>query len=257
MNPLRKVYFLLLSISSLTFAQDISQNAPQPEPIAYRNPITAMMERYNQPVSIEIQPGWNLTEKQKETALRAPQLVESNSRVCCVYPEDMNPTEEQLSDGSALNPLQRKLIRRARLRARQLAAWYARKDAEQYNKDNSDALAAVEKQGVHLVIHLRKQRGYCMNGTTRLRTFRVCSGKRSTPTPKGHYHVLEKRQKHRSNLYNASMPFFMRLTIDGVGLHQGPVRSYPASHGCIRLTYDDARFLFKTCDVGTAVFVVD
>ena len=69
--------------------------------------------------------------------------------------------------------------------------------------------------------------------------------------------VLEKRQKHRSNLYNASMPFFMRLTIDGVGLHQGPVRSYPASHGCIRLTYDDARFLFKTCDVGTAVFVVD
>ena len=262
MSPLRKLLSLaVISCAALVQAcatvdqqaQDLPQ--PEPEPIVYRNPLVAMMDGYYELAEIEIKPAWNLTEKQMLTATQPPQKAEGIARGY-VYPEDKHPTAEQLADGTALNPNQRRLMKKARSYARRLAAWHSRVAAEKYNQDNSASLAAVEKLGVHIIINLKKQRGVCKDGDKVLRSFRVCTGKRSTPTPKGHFHIIEKHEKHRSNLYNnASLPFFMRLTVNGVGLHQGPVRSYPASHGCIRLTWDDARFLFKQCAVGTAVFI--
>lgn len=226
--------------------------------IKYRNPLVEMMRSYHQPVQIEIDPAWNLTELQKDTALQPPCWVIRKGRVRYYYPEDAEPTPEQIADGTALTPQQRRLIHIARARGRQQAAWKARLAAEEHNRLHSHALAAAEKAGRHIVIQLGKQRGSFMEGAKEIRSFRVCSGKRSTPTPKGHFHVMEKHKDHRSNLYNnAAMPFFMRLTVDGVGLHQGPVRSWPASHGCIRLRYDDARYLFEQCEVGTPVFVID
>ena len=235
-----------------------SQNTPpppEPEIITYRNPIAAMMDGYYEPAEIELLPGWGLSEKQKVTASQPPR-PEAEGKRGYIYPEDVAPTAEQIAEGSALSPRQRQLMRKARKHARLLAAWHSRKAAEKYNKDHSAELAVKEKQGIYIVIHLKKQRGVCMEGEKVLRQFRVCSGKKSTPTPKGHFHIIEKKQKHNSNLYNnAPMPFFMRLTVDGVGLHQGKLRSWPASHGCIRLSWDDARFLFNKCPVGTAVFV--
>lgn len=235
-----------------------SQNTPpppEPEIIAYRNPLVAMMDGYYEPAEIEILPKWGLTEAQMLTATQSPR-PETGGKRGYIYPEDVAPTPEQTADGSALNPRQRQLMRQARKHARLLAAWHSRKAAEKYNKDHSAELAVKEKQGIHIIVHLKKQRGVCMDGQKVLRQFRVCSGKKSTPTPKGHFHIIEKKEKHKSNLYNNSpMPFFMRLTVDGVGLHQGKVRSWPASHGCIRLSWDDARYLFKQCPIGTAVFV--
>ena len=227
----------------------------QPEPIAYKNPAVAMMKGYNDIAEIEILPAWNLSEKQLVTATQAPTQKGDGANARYIYPEDVQPTKDQVQEGSALTPRQRSLMKSARLRARQVNAFKTRDAAEKYNKEHSEILAKQEKEGLHIIIQLRKQRGVCKDGSKVLRSFRVCSGKRSTPTPQGHFHVMTKHEKHISNLYNSSMPYFMRLTMGGVGLHQGNMRSVPSSHGCIRLTRDDARYLFRKCAVGTPVFI--
>lgn len=226
--------------------------------LSYQNPMTAMVQRYREPVEIEIQPAWGLSEHQLYTAQLPPYGIVKGDRVVrYVYPEDEVPTKEQLADGSALTPVQRRLMKQARREALHRAALQARRDAERFNRENAEALAAADKKGRHIIISLKEQQGVLMDGVNKLRSFRVCSGKASTPTPKGHFRVMEKDEDHVSNLYHCAMPFFMRLTLDGVGLHQGAVRSRPSSHGCIRLSWDDARYLFNNSEVGTAVFVVD
>ncbi|MBQ3525268.1 MAG: L,D-transpeptidase [Akkermansia sp.] len=243
---------LLLCCCSL-WAGQTSADDPAPR---YRNPFRAMSERSSQPVNIRISSEWQLTDAQRRTAMRPPVMKIDAYKIRFLYPEDLEPTPEQVADGSALTRNQRKYMQRARRAALREAIWRVSVEAEAYNRVHSEKLAAIEKQGRHIIINLTEQRGYYMEGSQQIRTFRVCSGKRSTPTPTGHFHIQEKDRHHRSNLYHASMPFFMRLTLDGVGLHQGPIRGYPSSHGCIRLYWDDARFLFERCEVGTAVFVI-
>lgn len=246
--------FLLLALCCCGFAS-AEQGSDESTP-RYRNPMRAMSERYTQPVNIRIPAAWGLSEAQRRTAMQPPVLVPDAKRVRLMYPEDIEPTAEQLADGSALTIKQRSYMKRARRAAMKEAVWRVSAEAEASNRANAAALAAAEKKGRHVIINLSEQRGYYMEGSKMVRSFRVCTGKRSTPTPTGHFHVQEKDRHHRSNLYHASMPFFMRLTLDGVGLHQGPIRSTPASHGCIRLPWEAAAFLFEKCEVGTGVFVV-
>ena len=54
------------------------------------------------------------------------------------------------------------------------------------------------------------------------------------------------------------MPYYLRITYDGVGLHAGPIPrpGHPASHGCIRLPAKMAPVLFEHVGVGTKVSIV-
>jgi lipoprotein-anchoring transpeptidase ErfK/SrfK len=53
------------------------------------------------------------------------------------------------------------------------------------------------------------------------------------------------------------MPFWMRLTSTGIGMHAGviPKPGEAASHGCIRLPKELAPVLFNVVDVGTTVTI--
>ena len=83
------------------------------------------------------------------------------------------------------------------------------------------------------------------------------TGRRGYETPTGVFTVLQKKRRHRSNLYsNAPMPYMIRLTWDGIALHGGAVRDGPASHGCIRLPMAFARELYRVMPMGGAVVVV-
>lgn len=115
----------------------------------------------------------------------------------------------------------------------------------------------------------------------------VASGIATFPTPTGEFAVIEKVTEKRSNLYGkiydasgklvnadarygrdrippggrfvgASMPYFMRLTYDGLGLHAGPIPrpGSPASHGCIRLPKSLAPVLFRRTGLGTPVRII-
>lgn len=117
---------------------------------------------------------------------------------------------------------------------------------------NESLMKAKGSRCVH--IHLATQRGELLvNGQVAM-DFPVSTGKQNS-TPEGTYHILEKDPHHRSNLYHVAMPYFMRLTYDGIGLHVGDVYRTPVSHGCIRMTREACIPLFRLLPVGTEVVI--
>jgi hypothetical protein len=106
----------------------------------------------------------------------------------------------------------------------------------------------------HIVVSLTDQRLYAYHDHQLLAWSNVSSGRVGHETPTGDFSVSQKDVDHHSSLYDdASMPYFMRLTDSGVGLHAGWLPGYPASHGCVRLPFDMARKLFDRVDPGTPV----
>ena len=111
----------------------------------------------------------------------------------------------------------------------------------------------------------------------------VTTGKEGHNTSPGSYKITEKIADKYSNLYGwmeneygevidgdarsedpvppglryvpAPMPYWMRLTDYGVGMHGGiiPQPGEPASHGCIRLPHDFVPTVFEAVKVGTPV----
>ena len=92
----------------------------------------------------------------------------------------------------------------------------------------------------------------------------ICSTGRGGLTPKGIWPVREKRAFNRAlpKYGSVPIPWSLRLDIVTKGGRQliaihahNSVPRYPASHGCIRLRYDDARRMFDWADVGVKVTV--
>jgi lipoprotein-anchoring transpeptidase ErfK/SrfK len=83
----------------------------------------------------------------------------------------------------------------------------------------------------------------------------ILYGANQKPTPNGIFPVLEKRAQHQSNLYNAEMPFMLRLTNDGIAVHGSSVRRGAATHGCIGIPVEFARALFNAVERGDLVVI--
>lgn len=139
----------------------------------------------------------------------------------------------------------------------------------------------------HIEIDVDKQRARFFDGQQEVGWTTVASGIRSFPTPTGRYTVMAKEPDAKSNLYGkiygkggnlvkgnaqmgidpvppggrfegADMPYFLRFTGDGIGMHAGPIPrpGSPASHGCIRMPKALAPILFNHVKVGTQVSIV-
>lgn len=142
----------------------------------------------------------------------------------------------------------------------------------------------------HIVISLKKQRGVIYKGDAPILDYPVSTGTAEFPTPTGTFTILEalesdKRSNIYGKIYNSSnvviksdghskkdaeliaepgnryegalMAYWMRLTWDGIGMHQGRVPRYPASHGCIRTYSKAVSSVFNKVQVGTVVNIVD
>ena len=149
---------------------------------------------------------------------------------------------------------------------------------------NAVLLESATTDNTAIEISLSEQRGFLLVDGGIAMDFPVATGKKSHPTPAGNYSILAKSEKYSSNLYGkifdvegllvhsdadtrsdlvpeggsfvgASMPYWMRLTNTGVGMHVGYVPGRPASHGCIRLRTETAKKLFSLTRVGTPVTV--
>lgn len=112
----------------------------------------------------------------------------------------------------------------------------------------------------------------------------ISSGAEGYDTRPGRYRIIEKDIDHKSSIYGdyedrhgnvvrtnidnrkdprppgsrfegAKMNYFMRI-YGGVGMHQGYLPGYPASHGCIRLPGHMAEKFYRACPLGTPVTVV-
>jgi hypothetical protein len=141
-------------------------------------------------------------------------------------------------------------------------------------------------QGAPLVkIYLKEQRAYFYKGDVLVGVSQVSAGREGHNTPAGSYKIIQKDKDHASSLYGdfvdatgnvvqkdvemgkdpkppgaifkgAPMPFFMRIT-GGVGMHEGYLPGYPASHGCIRMPGKMAEIFFNNVDLRTPVEIVD
>lgn len=149
---------------------------------------------------------------------------------------------------------------------------------------NEPLLAKTDASNSHLVISIKRQRGFLMNGDDIVIDYPICSGRSTHPTPPGNYSVLEKVVDKRSNRYGriydaggecvngdadatqdaipeggrfegAQMSYWMRLTGDGIGHHIGPVKRYPASHACIRGPSAVMPIVYGKVKIGTPVEV--
>jgi lipoprotein-anchoring transpeptidase ErfK/SrfK len=99
-----------------------------------------------------------------------------------------------------------------------------------------------------------------------IQTYRVSTGKASTPTPRGHFSVLNKAPKAWSKSAGLWMPYWMAYDGKGRGLHELPIwpsgyreganhLGVPVSHGCIRLGIGPAKQLYDWSPIGTPVFI--
>lgn len=135
-----------------------------------------------------------------------------------------------------------------------------------------------------IVVSLGQQKASFYKGGKLVGVSAVSSGREGFPTPPGKYKIIEKKEAHHSNLYGnyvdeagnvlvagvgvkidpmppgakfagAPMPYWMRLTNAGVGLHAGFLPGVPDSRGCIRLPENMATKFFAHAPLGTPVTV--
>lgn len=85
----------------------------------------------------------------------------------------------------------------------------------------------------------------------------ILKGYGDKPTPTGVFPISEKDADHVSNIYDAPMPWMMRLTNDGVSIHGSKVEKGYATNGCIGVPDDFAEKLFRIAKVGDKVIVTD
>lgn len=149
---------------------------------------------------------------------------------------------------------------------------------------NTQLLEKTNVSNSHIVIDLAKQRGMLMKGDEVVIDYPVTTGKRSHPTPTGEYKVTERVVDKSSNKYGSiydaegkrivypaditkhevpeggrfegsPMRYWMRLTNCGVGLHVGPLRRAPASHGCIRGPRATHPIVYRKTGIDTRVVI--
>ena len=110
------------------------------------------------------------------------------------------------------------------------------------------------KEPMIVVVSIGQQKVDVYRGTTLVTSSAVSTGTSAHPTFIGAFSIMQKARWHHSNIYsNAPMPWMNRLTWSGTAMHAGIVPGYPASHGCIRLTYAFAPKFFQMSSIGDNV----
>jgi len=154
--------------------------------------------------------------------------------------------------------------------------------AQEVPKVTPRVLEKATPENTHIYISLDKQRAFLFVDDEMAIDTPVSTGKGKGMTPQGQFEILEKAEKHTSNIYGdfvdsggqvvrggvstkvdsapsgtrfrgAPMAWFLRLTWEGAGMHVGDLPGYPASDGCIRLPTDIARLFFQNTKIGTPV----
>jgi hypothetical protein len=133
-------------------------------------------------------------------------------------------------------------------------------------------------------IRLGEQKAYFYKGDQLVGVSILSTGREGYGTPAGSFKVQQKDKDHVSSVYGdyvdattgavvmenidrrkdrmpkgtkydgARMPYFMRIH-GGVGMHEGFLPGYPASHGCIRMPGFMAETFFQNVDIGTPVTI--
>lgn len=105
-------------------------------------------------------------------------------------------------------------------------------------------------------VDLQSQIISVFRGGQEIGTAVILYGADGLPTPTGKFPVLAKLRDHRSQTYDAPMPYTLRLTADGISIHGSNVRWGYATHGCVGVPTGFAARLFGAVGVGDEVLIV-
>lgn len=148
---------------------------------------------------------------------------------------------------------------------------------------NDKLLASEDELAKRVKIDLSDQRAQLLIGEWVAIDSPCCTGKAGKRTPTGTFPVTEKIKDKRSNIFGSlyrggrkvyggdrrkyggsydryvgsSLPYWMRLTDDGIGIHASKyVHRYPGSNGCVRMPHSAVATIYGEVDKGTPVDVV-
>ena len=85
----------------------------------------------------------------------------------------------------------------------------------------------------------------------------ILKGYGDKPTPVGVFPITQKDATHVSNIFDAPMPWMLRLTNDGVSIHGSKVERGYATNGCVGVPDEFAKRLFKLAKLGDKVIITD
>ena len=148
---------------------------------------------------------------------------------------------------------------------------------------NDDLLSQATPENAKITVDLSEQRARLLVNQLVAFDTPCCTGKAGKRTPTGTFPIKEKIKDKRSNIFGSlyrggrkvfggdrrkyrgsydryvgsSLPYWMRLTDDGIGLHGSKyVHRYPRSNGCIRVPHSAISELYGAVQEGTPVQVV-
>lgn len=118
----------------------------------------------------------------------------------------------------------------------------------------------------YIVIDIQNQRVNVFNGYKEhwklIRSMPCATGRPETPTVKGFFSVQDKGDMFRAGS-NTICKYYTRfygnylfhtILLDNDGNVQDPTLGVPASHGCIRLSIEDAKYIYYNIPFGTTVW---
>ncbi|HEX4518101.1 MAG TPA: L,D-transpeptidase family protein [Gaiellaceae bacterium] len=110
--------------------------------------------------------------------------------------------------------------------------------------------------GRQLEVLVDRQLLLAVQGDRVVRTIDVSTGKPSTPTPVGSFDVYAKYPRWWSTPFSEWLLWAAPFS-GGIAIHEfASVPSYAASHGCVRVTKYDARWVYRFVSVDTPVRVL-
>lgn len=128
-------------------------------------------------------------------------------------------------------------------------------DADLHYGDYAWNADGVAEGALTMVVDLLWQRLYVYRGGVEIGRSSIIYGADNKPTPLGTFSILEKDKDHVSNLYDAPMPYMLRLTMDGVSIHASTVEYATATNGCVGVPEEFAALLFAQAKPGDKVLV--
>lgn len=117
-----------------------------------------------------------------------------------------------------------------------------------------------------IIVDLRRQILTAYASARRAYRFDCTSGTAADPTPPGYYAIQRKYAKYRSKTYDAQMDYAM-FFYRGYAIHMAVGVEFTSmlkragfggvgSHGCVRLSEENARILFGWAPLGTPVVIL-
>lgn len=136
---------------------------------------------------------------------------------------------------------------------------------EPETKTAAAVFTAAATDGKRIEINLTQQKMALFEAENKISEYTVSTGKWSMPTPQGTFAINTKVPTAYSATYDLYMPNWMAFVGSKYGIHGLPYRGSwvegenhlgtPVSHGCVRLSWQDAETVYNWADIGTQVDV--